>query len=160
MTALIGYTEAPFAEIDHNAVKFLRRGLIRPSLRKLLHPARAAPLLWNFAVVVLPTLATDLDGMDRNLVSALFPAVRGISKIVSRWSSTLRRRYSRTHVLADAIADVVGTQNCDAPTRQGKAIVFNACELRSGTAFRMSNERFGCWRYGWAPANDLRVADA
>ena len=24
----------------------------------------------------------------------------------------------------------------------------------------MSNERFGCWRYGWAPAGQLRVADA
>ena len=24
----------------------------------------------------------------------------------------------------------------------------------------MSNERFGCWRYGWAPARELRVADA
>ena len=72
----------------------------------------------------------------------------------------LRRRYSRTHVIADAIADVVGTQNCDAPTRQGKSIVFNACELRTGTAFRMNNERFGTWRYGSAPASELRVADA
>ena len=24
----------------------------------------------------------------------------------------------------------------------------------------MSNERFGCWRYGSAPAEELRVADA
>ena len=63
-------------------------------------------------------------------------------------------------MLADAVADVVGAQHCDAPTRQGKSIVFNACELRTGTAFRMSNDRFGCWRYGWAPAKELRVADA
>ena len=160
MTALVGYTEAPFAEIDDNTVRFLRRGLVRPALQKLLHPARAAPILWNLTVVALPTLTTYLMAWIANLVSALFPGVRSASNIVSRWSWPLRSRYSRTHVFADAIADVVGTQNCDAPTRQGKAIVFNACELRSGTAFRMSNERFGCWRYGWAPANELRVANA
>lgn len=58
------------------------------------------------------------------------------------------------------MAEVVGTQNCDTPTRQGESIVFNACELRTGTAFRMSNQRFATWRYGWGPASELRVADA
>ncbi len=160
MTALVGYTEAAFSEIDDSAVKFLHRGLVRPALKKLLHPARLGSLLWNFAVVALPTLATDLMTWIANLVSTFFPGIRSASNLVSRWSWPLRHRYSRTHVLADAIAGVVGTQNCDAPTRQGKAIVFNACELRTGTAFRMSNERFGTWRYGWAPASELRVADA
>ena len=160
MTGLLGYTEAPFAEIDHKTVKFLRRGLVRPALRKLLHPVRSARLLWNLAVVTLPTLATELTALMANLVASLFPALRNASDIVSRGSWPLRSRYSRTHLFADAIADVLGTQNCDAPTRQGKSIVFNACELRTGTAFRMSNERFGTWRYGWAPASELRVADA
>ena len=38
--------------------------------------------------------------------------------------------------------------------------MFNACELRTGTAFRMNNEQYGSWRFGWAPAGELRVADA
>ncbi|MDE0000322.1 MAG: hypothetical protein OXQ89_21465 [Rhodospirillaceae bacterium] len=58
------------------------------------------------------------------------------------------------------MAEVIGTQNCDTPTRQGESIVFSACELRTGTAFRMSNLRFATWRYGWGPASELRVADA
>ena len=160
LTGLLGYTDAPFADVDRNAVAFLRRGLVMPGLKKLLHPARAAPLLWNLGFVALPTLATDLLASSTGRLGSLSPRLRTVSGAVSRWSWPFRRRYSRTHVLADAIADVVGAQHCDAPTRQGKSIVFNACELRTGTAFRMSNERFGCWRYGWAPARELRVADA
>ena len=124
MTGLLGYTDVSFTEIDQNSLKFLRRGLFRPALMKLLHPGRLIRLL-------------------QSLIEADMPD-----------------NYSRTHVMADAVSDLVGSQNCDAPTRQGKSIVFNACELRTGTAFRMTNEHFGSWRYGYAPASGLRVADA
>ena len=160
MTGLFGYTEAPFADIDRDAVKFLRRGLIVPALKKVPNPALSLPLLWNFFAVALPTLATDLMAWIVSFSGSLFPALRPAANAILRFSWPLRRRYSCTHVIADVIADAVGTQNCDAPTRQGKSIVFNACELRTGTAFRMSNERFGTWRYGWAPASELPVADA
>ena len=160
MTGLLGYSEASFFKIDRDAVALLGRGLARPTLKKLMHPARAAALLLNTTVIALPSSVTDLIAGAANLAASLFPGIRDTCNVVSRWSWPFRRRYSRTHVFSDAIADVVGTQNCDAATRQGKSVVFNACELRTGTAFRMSNERFGTWRYGWAPAGDLRVADA
>ena len=160
MTGLLGYTEAPFADIACNAVRFLRSGLVWPTLKKIAFPTRALPLLWNLFVVALPTLATDFVTWIIGYAASVFPPLSPATKAISRFSWPLRSRYSRTHVIADSIADAVGTQNCDAPTRQGKSIVFNACELRTGTAFRMSNERFGTWRYGWAPANELRVADA
>ena len=160
MTGMLGYSEAAFADIDRRAAEFLGRGLVWPALKKLWHPARAVRLLWNTAVVALPNLATDVIAWTISLVASLFPGTRKAINLVSRCSWPVRRRYSRTQVISDAIADVVGAQNCDAPTRQGKSIVFNACELRTGTAFRMSNERFGTWRCGWAPASGLRVADA
>ncbi len=160
MTGLLGYSEAAFFEIDRSTVEFLGRGLVRPALKKLMHPARIAALLWNSTFVALPSLATDMIAGIAKLAAAFFPGSRAALDVLSRCAWPLRRRYSRTHVVSDAIADMVGTQSCDAPTRQGKSIVFNACELRTGTAFRMSNERFGTWRYGWAPASELRVADA
>ncbi len=160
MTGRLGYTEAPFVDIDRNIVQFLRRGLVVPGLVKLIHPARAAPLVWNFVFVAFPTLLVDLLTGSASRVASLFPGLRSACAALSRTSWPIRRRYSLTHVLADAIADVVGPQKCDAPTRQHKLIVFNACELRTGTAFRMSNQRFGSYRYGWAPARELRVADA
>ena len=160
MTGLLGYTEAPFDLIDRDTFHFLRRGLVVPGLTKLFHPARAAALAWNLAFVAVPTLLCDLLIGSASRVASLFPGLRGACSALSRTSWPIRRRYSRTHVLAEAIADVVGPQRCDAPTRQRKSIVFNACELRTGTAFRMSNQRFGSYRYGWAPAAELRVADA
>ncbi len=160
MTGMLGYTEAPFADVDRNVVQFLRRGLVAPGLVKLFHPARAAPLVWNLAFVALPTLLADLLASSASRLASFFPGLRRACSPVSRCSWPFRRRYSRTHVLADAIADVVGPQQCDAPTRQHKSIVFNACELRTGTAFRMSNQIFGSYRYGWAQAGELRVADA
>lgn len=160
MTGLLGYSEAPFSEIDRDAVQLLGRGLLWPALKKLMHPGRVAALLWNSAFVALPSLATDVIAGTANLAAALFPGSRDAVSVLSRCAWPFRRRYSRTHLLSEAIADVVGAHNCDAPTRQGKSIVFNACELRTGTAFRMSNEQFGTWRYGWAPAGELRVADA
>ena len=160
MTGLVGYTEDPVDAIDRRTLDFLRRGLVKPALWKLLHPVRAARLLWYVTLVALPTLAIDVIIGVVGRAASLFPVVRSASNLVSRWSWPFRRGYSRTHILADAVADIVGGHACDAPTRQGKSIVFNACELRTGTAFRMSNQQFGSWRYGWAPASELRVADA
>lgn len=160
MTGLLGYTEAPFSDIDRAAVIFLRRGLLWPTLKKLAHPTRALPLLWNLLIVTLPTLMTDLLAGIASFAGSLSPTLRPLKNAVSRFSWPFRSRYSRTHLIAEAVAATVGSQCCDAPTRQGKSIVFNACELRTGTAFRMSNERFGSWRYGWAPAAEMAVADA
>ena len=160
MAGLIGYSDAPFATVDRRTVEFLRRGLVRPTLKKLLSPTRVTLLLWNLIVVVFPTMATDIRSWWASRFHSVFPGNRDPGRPDPRWSWPLRRRYSRTHVLAEAIADLVGTQRCNAPTRQGKSIVFNACELRTGTAFRMSNERLSCWRYGTAPSHRLRVADA
>ena len=160
MTGLLGYTEAPFVEIDRKTVDCLRRGLAMPALKKLVHHARIVPLLWNIVFVSLPMMAVDLLAWTASRIALLLPVPRGAIAIIERWSWPLRRRYSRTHVMAEAMADIVGRQMCNAPTRQGKSIVFNACELRTGTAFRMSNERFGSWRYGWSLAGELRVADA
>ncbi len=160
MTGLLGYSDAPFTDIDRNAVAFLRRGLVRPALKNLLHPPRVVLLALNFFTVALPSLVIDTVAAVASFTASLFPALRPTAKAISRFYWPFRRRYSRTHVVADAMAEVVGTQNCDAPTRQGKSIVFNACELRTGTAFRMSNECFGDWRHGYAPASELRVADA
>ena len=105
---------------------------------------------------------TDFGAIDKRTVELLRhglvrPALR---KLTACLHKLLRGRWSRTHLLAAAVADVVGHQACDAETRQGVPIVFNACELRTGTAFRMSNERFGSWRFGYAPASSLQISDA
>lgn len=160
IAGIFGYSQEQFFEIDQRVVDFLRRGLISPILYKSMNPKRLMLLLWSAVAVSLPTLLIKCLSKAIGGTIALVPSKRTVSNNITYFSRSLRRRYSRTHVMADALADVVGNQMCDSPTRQEKSIVFNACELRTGTAFRMNNERFGSWRYGWAHARKLRVADA
>ncbi len=161
-TGMFGYSDVPFTKFDRDTVRLLRRGFVIPSLTKLVHPIRAAALVVNGIVIALPALLIDSLTFLTNCLASCFPRLRNLFafNVVSRCAWPFRRRYSRTHLLAEAVADVVGPQYCSAPTRQGKSIVFNACELRTGTAFRMSNQRFGSYRFGWAPADEMRVADA
>ena len=160
-TGLLGYCEDPFSSIDAQMVSVLRRGLVKPSFLKLLHPKRSFSVLLSFL------FATVLQSFLKVLGFILIPAfrllpekVQGFCKNIHWFKSPLTGWYSTTHVLAEVIADLVGNIKCDAPTRQNKQVVLNACELRTGTAFRMSNRCFGSWRHGYAPASDLRLADA
>ena len=160
MTALLGYTDEEFQNIDAKTIAFLKRGLVWPALFKLLYPKRLFQVVAALALVTVPTLALKVTLSVIRPIVALFPGSARMNGALTRLKWPIPRWYSRTHVMRDAIADVVGTHNCDAPTRQQKAIVFNACELRTSTAFRMSNERFGSWRFGWSPASNLSVPDA
>ena len=160
MTAIVGYSHTDFREVDRRTVRFLRRGLVKPALWKLAHPARFVRALLNFLLVAVPTVLCESLVTAGGWIGTFLPWGQAVQEALGHCRWPFRRRYSRTHVMAEAVADVVGRQQCDAPTRQGKSIVFNACELRTGTAFRMSNVRYGSWRYGWVPARELRVADA
>ena len=160
MTGLVGYTDVAFKDIDAKAVRFLRRGLVWPTFKKILCPRRGLQIFAAFVLAVLPTLLMEFFVLMLRKLRAVLPGMAKMSAVATNWHWPVPQWFSRTHVMADAIEDVVGPQYCDAPTRQKKAIVFNACELRTGTAFRMSNEKFGSWRFGCAPAKDLRVADA
>ena len=153
MTGFIGYTEDDFHEVDRKTTAFLKRGLVWPSFKKLFHPMRFVPLFLAFVSVKC------FLGIFQRLTS-FFPGNSRVNGFLANLQCSIPLWYSRTHVMRDAIADLVGSQSCAADTRQGKSIVFNACELRTSTAFRMSNERYGSWRYGWASASELALADA
>ena len=160
MTGILGYTNESFSRVDSRTFEFLRRGLVRPSLWKLVHPRRLASSCAAFLLAALPSMAATVVRTGFGLIATLAPDDSQFSKWIQRLDWPIRRWYSRTHIIADALEDVVGRQRCSANTRQQKSIVFNACELRTGTAFRMSNRRAGSWRFGWISADDIRVADA
>lgn len=63
-------------------------------------------------------------------------------------------------MVAEELREFLGKDTLDAATRNNKAVVFNACELATGTAFRMSNTGYGSWRFGKGKPSDLLIADA
>jgi NTE family protein len=92
-----------------------------------------------------------------NLISRPFSAVArllGIGRTPPRWAS-------RT----DALERVLDKRffhgkRLTAVERDGLEIVINACELRTGTAFRFGSQHSGSWRYGTIQPNDVTVAKA
>ncbi len=161
MTGLLGYTEAPFDSVDRQAVELLRRGLMRATLRKLLlSPRRLVPFLMNAAFAALLRPIIDIASCVKNFAAPLIPRTKTHPVSVARRSWPRLQHYNLLHIFSDVVADLVGTMTCDSATRRGISVVFNACELRTGTAFRMSNECFGSYRFGYAPASELRLADA
>ena len=160
-TGLLGYREDLFPLIDALMVDVLRRGLVKPSLLKLVHPKRSFSILLSFLfTTVLPAFLKAIRFLLSQAIRLLPKKMQNYWKNIHWLRFPLPRGYSTTHVLAEVITDLVGNVKCNAPTRQNKQVVLNACELRTGTAFRMSNERFGSWRHGYAPASDLHLADA
>lgn len=160
MTALLGYDHGSFSDIDKKTVEFLKAGLVRPSLKKLILKLRILPIIGTFAVSTLPVIVIGLVRNISTFALSLFNIGEKITPWVTSLRWPLRRWFSRTHVIAEALSDVLGNERLDTRTRGGKAIIFNACELATGTAFRMSNTTIGSWRFGKMKPNALRIADA
>ena len=72
-----------------------------------------------------------------------------------------RRWVSRTDAFADVLdRDLFEDRRMDATRRPGLDVVINACDLRTGSAFRFGSRESGCWRVGKLPGNDISLATA
>jgi NTE family protein len=82
-----------------------------------------------------------------------------LAKLLKR-QPPLRRWASRSDALEIALRDVFGELQLGDVRRENLDIVFNACELRTATAFRFGNRRSGTWRFGEIVHNKVSVAHA
>jgi NTE family protein len=71
-----------------------------------------------------------------------------------------RRSVSRTSVLEDVLAELLYGHRTIDVTARTVDVVINACELRSGTAFRFGSTESWSSRFGRLARNDLPVAHA
>lgn len=138
IAALYAYTAGSFAEFDKTVQHILRTGLQRAAVRHLLSPSLLARVV-----------AT-------NLVSRPVAAMASLVKT----QAPLRRWASRTDALELALRDHFSDREISQVARANLRVVFNACELRTGTAFRFGNERSGNWRFGELKDNRILLAHA
>jgi NTE family protein len=138
IAALYAYTTGSFDEFDKFVQGVLRTGLQRAAVGHLFSPK-----------LVARVAAT-------NLIS--WP-VAAIARLV-RAEPPFRRWASRTDALELALADHFGDRELSQVARPNLNVVFNACELRTGTAFRFGNQRSGNWRFGELPGNRVALAHA
>lgn len=138
VAALWAYSSGPFDEFDLRVTDLLRRGLTRRIAAKALRPSRLARTL----------AATATAG-----VASLPNAVLGPGGPLRRWSSN-------TAALEDSLTDLIGDIAMADVARPNLDVVINACELRTGSAFRFGSKESGTWRHGLIKDNDVRIAQA
>lgn len=159
MTSLYGYSASSFEEIEKKTEDFLTQGVVRPGISKLIFELKFIPLLLSFITATIPALVVGTSKYVLDKFFNLTP-LKINKKHLQQLVWPIRRWYTRTHVIADVFEDTLGDKPLASPTRDGKDIVLNACELQTGTAFRMSNRSAGSWRFGEVDSKSISLANA
>lgn len=160
MSAAWVYSDEEFVAFDARIVALLRRGLTRGTTRRALAgraglraiaatgTAGVASLLARFATTTVGA-ASRLPGVPRRRLAGW------------RLEPPLRRFASRTDALRDTLsAELFEHSLMTSSRRENVDVVLNACELRSGSAFRFGSRESSCWRFGTVDGNRIEVAEA
>jgi predicted acylesterase/phospholipase RssA/molybdopterin/thiamine biosynthesis adenylyltransferase/proteasome lid subunit RPN8/RPN11 len=162
IAAMYAYGQQSFAEFDRSVVALLKRGIQGDIARKMLNPAVAARTIGTVALAGSAAVGADLSRVALDSASRIL-GLRGrkFVKNIRHIQPPLRRRWSTTVAFEAVLRDrAFGNTLITAPRRDDIDIVLNACELRSGSAFRFGNRESGCWRYGVISGNAVEVARA
>lgn len=137
--ALYAYSTGTFHDFDAKIVELLRQGLEWSILRHLFTPHLLGQVL-----------LTNLLARP----GAWWAARMGKQSSPRRWAS-------RTDAFELALAEeLFGDKLVTSPRRNDIDVVLNACELRTGTAFRFGSRESASWRTGAVVGNQLAVATA
>lgn len=162
IAAMYAYSRGSFPEFDKSVVELLKSGLQRAIVRRLMHPTNAARMA---STMMLASSAALVADGARSLASILTTAlgVRDgkLANSIDKIQPPFRRWQSTTLAFETALRNrLFGSTPITAPRRAEFDVVLNACELRSGSAFRFGSRESGCWRYGAIDGNEVEVAHA
>lgn len=159
ISAMYAYSADDFDSFDKRVRDLLQRGLTRSILRTLVFsPVAFASAGTNLiagssafgaGVLRLAARGSQFAGVDAgtvtNIQKKLHAPLKRWSSITSAFEQALKNRLFGKAVITDK--------------RRGDLdVVINACELRTGSAFRFGSRRSGCWRYGILNENDIPVS--
>lgn len=138
VTSMWAYSDDPFEVFEQRLLGLLRRGITRKILARSLRPGR-----------LIRTMATTATaGVVSAPNAALGPG------------GPLRRASSITNALEECLTELIGDHRIADVRRSNLDVVLNACELRTGSAFRFGSAESGTWRDGLIKDNDVNVAQA
>ena len=144
IAAMWAYGDEDFDAFDAHVRGLLRRGLQRSLTRRALLSRRMPEQLATGMVAGGAATAARAAWLARRAAGTRGPS-----------TPPLRRWVSRTDAFLDVLRrDVCGDRPITAARRDGLDVVINACELRTGSAFRFGSRESGCWRIGKIPRND------
>jgi predicted acylesterase/phospholipase RssA/proteasome lid subunit RPN8/RPN11 len=153
--ALFAYGDGDFPAFDAEVCELLHGGLDVRVARRVFLSSRTlktvATVLTSGLAAVGARLLAFADG-----VAARLPRVHRERRLIL---PPLRRFSSATEAMADVFDELFTGKDLSDPRRGGVDVVLNACELRTGSAFRFGSRESHCWRYGTV-VGDIPVATA
>lgn len=160
--ACLAYWGVEFDEFDRRITSILRKGF-NWSIARSVFMSRETPK-------ILATLVcTALPAMGLGLLGVMLALVRGMTRLPTKWlenrlaslSGSLPIWGSLSTAFEHALRRTVFGDTLIADVRwRGVEVVINACDLRTGTAFRFGSRASGGWRYGSIVDTDIPVARA
>lgn len=156
------YRGEDFAAFDRNMVSVLRRGLQWNILREIFFswetPKILATLLFTGTLSLILALLSLIASRARRWLG--IPTAR-IEDQLGALARSLPVWGSRTTAFEAALArHLFGDMRVDQVQRLGLTAIVNACDLRTGTAFRFGSSKSGGWRYGDVAGSPPTVAKA
>lgn len=156
------YRSEGFTEFERNVVSTLRRGLQRDILREALcggeAPKILATILFTGTLSLFLSLLSLVASRGRILLGIPTRSVEdGLGALARRlpiWGSMT------TAFEAALVRHHFGNRTVNQVQRVGLTTIVNACDLRTGTAFRFGSKKSGGWRYGTVVGSPPTVAKA
>jgi predicted acylesterase/phospholipase RssA len=162
ITGAYAYTGGDFAEFERRVVRLLRKGLARGIARRTLLSRNTPRAMATLATAGVAALGARAARLGLSIGTRIF-RMREPGRLhwTDRMQPPINRRFTRTNALEATLRDLLfgGTKLRDS-RRDGINVVFNASELRTGTAFRFGSRESGGWRFGEVQENDIEVAHA
>lgn len=160
--AMYAYSDDTFEEFTNRVRVVLRQGMVWGIARRTLLSFRLLQILGTKAT---SGLAANLSFMGRFVLGQIESLIPRRSKAKGLFAQSIqppwRRWVSRTQAFEQTLKDVLFGETTVGAARRGNInVVMNACELRTGTAFRFGNRESGSWRYGLIEGNNVEVATA
>jgi NTE family protein len=151
IAGMYAYSNDRFGEFDARVVSLLRHGLLGSVVRRTFLSRHLPAIL---ATALLSGAAAFAADLARGSLGSRF---KHFSRVRPPWV----RWVSRTSALEAALRDLLFSDALvTAPRRNDIQVVINACELRTGTAFRFGNIESSCWRFGKISGNRVRISEA
>jgi NTE family protein len=153
--ALWAYSKGDFADFDARICALLADGLqLRLARRAFLSP-RALQTMATVATAGMADLGARAVAFGDGLATRL-PMLDRRRRLIL---PPLRRYSSATEAMIDVLDDLFEGRMLADQRRDDFDVVLNACELRTGSAFRFGSRESHCWRYGTV-VGDVSIATA
>ncbi len=164
LAAMYAYSHDPFPEFEKRVYKLLRKGLAVSLFMRILSYPRA---VLSLATILISGTCAFLTDAVRAVITFYIRHTRKNSgynqtpDFLFRFRPPFRKWSSRTNALEDVLRIMLfGNTAISARRRHNTEVVFNACELLTGTVFRFGSKRSGCLRFNDILNNEVKLAQA